>query len=58
MPNEYLIIDKLVIPPGMDMDNLVLQVDMFSEEYLIKLQNMRKSPMKFMIEKSYTIKNN
>jgi len=36
-PQEFLILDKLVIPPGMDMDNLLLQVDMHSEEYYLEL---------------------
>ena len=43
-PQEYLVLDKLVIPPGMAIDNLMLQVDMFSEEFLITMQNARKSP--------------
>lgn len=37
MPSDTLVVDRIVIPPGMDMDNLVLQVDMFSEELLVKI---------------------
>ena len=36
IPSDFLVLDRLVIPPGMDMDNLILQVDMNSEEYLIQ----------------------
>ena len=41
-PQEFLILDTLVIPPGMDIDNLLLQVDMSSEEFLIAWQNTKK----------------
>lgn len=55
-PQDFLILDKLVIPPGMDMDNLLLRVDMHSEEYLFELQNARKHPDHFLIEKTFTLK--
>lgn len=35
-PHETLIIDLLVIPPGVDFDNLLVGVDMGSEELMIK----------------------
>ena len=57
-PPEMLVIDRLVIPPGMDMDNLILQVDMNSEEYLITLQGLRQSPMNYLIETTFTVKKN
>jgi hypothetical protein len=53
-PQEYLILDKLIIPAGMDIDNLMLQVDMHSEEFLIAMQSGRKQPQHFLIEKSFT----
>lgn len=37
LPSEFLIVDRLVLPPGLDIDNLLLQVDMNSEEYYIPL---------------------
>lgn len=56
IPSDYLVLDRLVIPPGMDMDNLILQVDMNSEEYLITDQKKRKYPQTFMYEKSFNVK--
>jgi hypothetical protein len=54
-PQEYLILDTLVIPPGMDIDNILLQVDMSSEEFLIALQNARR-PQQFLIEKTFHVR--
>lgn len=51
-----MVLDRLVIPPGMDVDNLILQVDMNSEEYLINDQLKRKHPQTFMYEKSFNVK--
>jgi hypothetical protein len=51
-----LIVDRLEIAAGLDLDNLQLMVDMNSEEQLILLQNLRKHPMKALYEKTFKIK--
>jgi hypothetical protein len=56
LPADILVLDRLVIPPGMDMDNLILQVDMNSEEYLIKEQKKRKHAQAYMYEKAYNVR--
>jgi len=56
LPTQFLVLDRLVVPPGMAMDNLVLQVDMNSEEYLIQEQGKRKKPQQHMYEKAFNVK--
>ena len=55
-PHETLLIDMLVIPPGMDFDNLLVGVDMGSEELMIKQQLARKHHQNYLIEKTYNLK--
>jgi hypothetical protein len=55
-PYETLVLDQLIIPPGMDLDNLFLSVDSNSDEYHIKLQNLKKHPQNYMLEKSFLIR--
>ena len=55
-PQDFLILDKLVIPPGMAMDSLLLQVDMQSEEYYMTLQNLRAGPDDHLAEKTHTVR--
>ena len=40
----------------MDIDNLLLGIDMNSEEAMIQAQSLRKHPQKYLIEKSYALK--
>jgi len=35
-PKDDLIVDQLIFPPGMDIDNLLLGIDMNSEESMIQ----------------------
>lgn len=57
LPTDFLIIDRLVLPPGLDIDNLMLQVDMNSQEYHIPLQNFRTKPQTQMMEKTMNLRN-
>ena len=55
-PHESLIVDRLVLAPGLDIDNLLTGVDIRSEESLIDIQNKRKHHQNFLIERAYTLK--
>ena len=55
-PQDDLVVDKLIFPPGMDVDSLLLGIDMNSEEAMIQAQNLRKKPQRYLIEKSYALK--
>ena len=54
--HESLIIDRIVLAPGVDIDNLLVGVDFGSVEDLIETQNRRRHHQNFLIEKVYTLK--
>lgn len=50
-------IDKLVLPPNTDLDNLEVGSDVMSEELFIAEQSRRKGPMTQIYEKYFVLNN-
>lgn len=55
-PPETVVIDKLVIPPGLDMDNFLFGVNLKSEELLIQEQNARPHHVNYLYEKTFHLR--